>query len=113
MDFIEVNDYLLKLRTAAEYKALEQQDKEAAVFEASELLLDHVPESRVTNRVIALQTLFMIEGEGETFAMLRRQGVKSYSVKGVSVSLEAAGVAPAVIDILFPKSLKASVGRLV
>lgn len=113
MEFIEVNEYLEKLRTAADYKELADADRESAVFEASELLLDHVPESKLTKRMVALQTIFMIEGEGETFAMLRRQGVKSYSVKGVAVSLEAAGVAPSVIDILYPKSLKASVGRLV
>lgn len=113
MEFLEVHEYLVKLRTAADYKELERPEQESSVFEANELLKDHIPETQITKRIVALQTLFMIEGEDETFAMLRRQGVKSYSVKGISVSLEAVGIAPSVIDILYPKSMTASVGRLV
>lgn len=112
MEFVKVHDYLQKLRTSADYKKLAKEDQEAAVFEASEFLSDHFSEKAITVRAVGLQTLFMIEGEGETFAMLRRQGVKNYAVKGISVSLEAAGVAPDVVTILNPPK-RAAVGRIV
>lgn len=111
MDFSVINAYLQKLHYAAPYKKLEQQAQESIVFEAQELLKDHFDESKLNERAIALQVLFMIEGEEEEYAKLKRHGVKSYSVKGVSVTFEGHNISPDVMALLRP--FRASVGRLI
>lgn len=115
MDFASINAYLNKLYSAKAYKALTQQEQEDVVFEAVELLESHFEPSDLVEKHVAKQVLFVIEGEDEEYAKLRRNGVKSYAVKGVSVTfndLVAAGVSPGVADLLLPKP-GAAVGRLV
>lgn len=112
MEFDSVNAYLDKLRRADGYKSLAQGEREAEVFTAGEMLKDYFPEDKITDRAVALQVLYNIEGESETYAMLKRQGVKSYSVKDVSVTFEGSGISPDVINLLQPKR-GASVGRMI
>lgn len=102
MDFLSVDAYLLKLRRATAYKELAQDDREAEVFEATELLKDNFAAEKITDRAVALQVLYTLEGDEDEFGKLKRQGVKSYSVKGVSVSFEGSGISPDVINLLSP-----------
>lgn len=88
MDFNSVNQYLSQMRSTALYDALEQPDKEAAVFEATEVLKDHYRESLLTERIVAVQTLFMLEGEDEDFRKYRRQGVTAMRAKDFDVTFE-------------------------
>lgn len=113
MDYTSVNAYLQKLYSAKAYKALPEAERQQVVFEAQELLESHFDKKKLTDRTVGLQVMFNLEGDDEEYAKLKRHGVKSYSVKGVSVtfeSLTAAGVSPGVADLLLPKS-GAAVGR--
>lgn len=107
-----VKIYLALLPNTAAFSALKELDQDKHIFAALELLKDNFPIEKLTDRAVALQVLFMIEGEEEEFAKLQRQGVKSYSVKGVSVTFDGKGIAPSVIDILVGKQ-SAMVGRLI
>jgi len=63
-----------------------------------------------------LQTIYMIEGEAEEFAMFKRQGVKSMKVEDISFSFESGNISPEVITILTKattKTTRAYVGRLI
>lgn len=111
MDYQAINEYIEKLPNSESYMDLEEDIKVKNVFAAHELLKDHFRESQITNRAIALQTLYMLEGEAEEYAKLKRHGITSYSVKGVSVSFDGSGISPEVINLLGAN--KASVGRLI
>lgn len=111
MNYEAINNYIEKLPNNDGFMNLVEDEKIKTVFAAFEKLKDHYIESLITNRAIALQTLYMIEGEEEEYSKLKRHGVKSYSVKGVSVSLEGSGISPDVLNIL--GSNKAKVGRLI
>lgn len=120
MDFTEVNAYMEKLYSAGPYFELPSHEQQTAVFEATELLADEFGADKLTPRIVALQTLYMIEGEAEEYAMLKRQGVKNLKVKDLSVEFDAAfDIAPAVIKIMTPSasagngSGMARVGRLI
>lgn len=113
MDFQSIDTYIKKLRHSEPYEKLELYDQEAEVFTAMELLKDHFDASKLTDRAVALQVLYTLEGEEEEYAKLKRHGVKSYAVKGVSVTFEGSGISPDVISLLQPDSSKARVGRLV
>ncbi|MFC0188485.1 hypothetical protein ACFFJY_09320 [Fictibacillus aquaticus] len=109
--FETVNEYLGKLNNAEAYAALDEPGKVKAVFSAEELLKDHFPPSSLSDRVIALQVLYMLEGEDEEFSKYKRHGVKSFSTKGISVTFEGSGISPDVITILRPS--RAGIGRLI
>jgi hypothetical protein len=63
MDFNSVDQYLNRMHFAELYKALEQDGKESIIFEATELLKDKFRESLLTDRIVALQVNYMLEGE--------------------------------------------------
>ncbi|UAK17559.1 hypothetical protein [Sporolactobacillus terrae] len=88
MDFNSVDQYLKKLRYTDLYDALDQPGKEAAIFEATEVLKDHYRESLLTDRIVAVQTLYMLEGEDEDFRKYRRQGVTAMRAKDFDVTFE-------------------------
>lgn len=113
MEFVDVNAYIDRMPFTERYDALAPEAKEAVVFSASEMLLDEYGEDQVTERAVALQVLFMIEGEAEEFAKLKRHGVKSYSVKGVSVTFEGSGIAPEVVRIMELQNRRPGTGRLI
>jgi hypothetical protein len=71
--FVTVNEYLSKLPNSKVYKDLAEIDKEAAVFTEEELLKDHFAD-KLTDRAVALQVLYMLEGEDEEYAKLKRHG---------------------------------------
>ncbi|GGB41701.1 hypothetical protein GCM10011409_19040 [Lentibacillus populi] len=107
-----IKGYLDRMYGNELYKELVKEDQEKIIFVAHELLKDNFKEDDITDRAVALQVLYMLEGEEEEYAKLKRQGVKSYSVKGVSVTFEGTEIAPAVIQLLEPVP-KAKVGRLI
>lgn len=109
MDFPQVEEYLSKSRRSKAYFELEEAEREMAVFDASELLAVHFAENKLTPKAVALQVLYDLEGEEDEFGKLKRQGVKAYAVKGVSVSFEGSGVSQEVITLLQPAG--AQVGR--
>ena len=113
MDFQSVNSYLDKMRKTAGYHDLDTAAKEKEVFEATELLKDHFDASKLTDRAVALQVIYSLEGEEEEYAKLKRHGVKSYAVKGISLSFEGSGISPDVISLLRPDTSKARVGSLI
>jgi len=117
MDFTEVNAYMEKLYSAGPYFELPTHEQQTAVFEATELLADEFGADKLTPRIVALQTLYMIEGEAEDYAMLKRQGIKNLKVKDLSVEFDAAfDIAPMVLKIMKPPASAlggARVGRLI
>ena len=111
MDFTQVDDYLNKLHFADLYLKLNGPDQEANVFTAEELLKDRFKESKITARIVALQVIFMLEGEDEEFSKYKRHGVQSFSTKGVSITFNGSNISPDVLTILRPS--RAAVGRLI
>lgn len=109
---LTVKLYMMKLPNTDGFFALDKLEQDEAIFGAFELLKDNFPVEKLTDRVVALQVLYMLEGEGEEFAMLKRQGVKSYSVKGISVTFDGSGISPDVIGILVGTP-RAAIGRLI
>lgn len=110
MEFTLVDEYLSKLHFAEAYSKLESPAKESIVFTAEELLKDQFNPSKITARIIALQVLYMLEGEDEDFSKYKRHGVQSFATKGVSISFSGSSISPEVLSILRPS--RASVGRL-
>lgn len=102
MDFASIDAYLRKLHSNDTYAELQPGAQQSVVFTATELLTDYFGLAKLTDRIVALQVLYMLEGEGQEFEMLKRQGVKSYNTGGTSVSFtdDASGIAPAVLAIL-------------
>jgi len=107
-----IKEYLDKMYGNGLYEELESTDQDKIIFGALELLKDNFKEESITDRAVALQVLYMLEGEEEEFSKLKRHGVKSYSVKGVSVTFDGTEIAPSVIQLLEPVP-KAKVGRLI
>lgn len=122
-----VHAYLTMISGAEPYLKLDGDERQRKVFTAHEFLTLYYPESALTAKLVALQTLYMTEpasAEGDEAVALeniRRSGAKSYSVDGVSVSFgdnaERQGVAPDVLryfELIETQGRKrARVGRLI
>ncbi|WP_028983329.1 hypothetical protein [Sporolactobacillus terrae] len=119
MDFTSVDQYLNKMHFADLYKALDPDGRQSIVFEATELLKDKFRESLLTDRIVSLQVNYMLEGESEEYAKLRRHGVTAASAKDVSMTFEGRGGETATYDPICPDvqqligGRKASVGELI
>src|SRR5699024_10672803 len=110
----KVKKYIDKMYGNESFMELDDTEKDKIIFTAYELLKGYFKENMITDRIIALQILYMLDGEDEGFDKLRKQGVASYSVKGVSISFQknnsnssnggSSLIAPAVLDILRPNS---------
>lgn len=109
-----IKAYLEKMPGSDALLDLEDAEQDKIIFSAHELLKDHYKDKDITDRAVALQVLYSIEGEDEEYAKLKRHGIKSYSVKGVSVTFEGGEIAASVIAILGkPRTGGAKVGRLI
>ncbi|GIO25099.1 hypothetical protein [Oceanobacillus sp. J11TS1] len=109
-----IKAYIDKMPGNDDFLALVEEEQDKIIFSSHELLKDHYKERDITDRAVALQVLYSIEGEDEEYAKLKRHGIKSYSVKGVSVTFEGGEIAPSVIAILGePRTKSAKVGRLI
>lgn len=111
MTFEEVDAYLQRILFADRYIDLEAGARTKAVFTAQEILSDGYKQEQLTPRLVGLQTLFMLEGEAEDVAMLRRQGISQAQTKDASVTMAGSSdIAPAVIAILGPIGGSAGIG---
>jgi hypothetical protein len=117
MDFVLVDTYLHSLAYTDHYTLLPEEDREKIAFTANEMLLNYYSEPLVTSKIIALQTLYMIEGEGDEFAKMKRQRVKSFGLKGISFSFDQTGgessISPDVIALIEQASKTISSGAFV
>lgn len=103
MDFVSVDQYLNKLHYADLYKSLDNNSKQTAVFEAMEMLKDRYRESLLSERIVAIQTLYMLEGEDEDFRKFRRQGVTAIRSSDLDVTFEGRGGQSSVYDPISPE----------
>lgn len=109
----QVKEYLSKITGTELYDSLDEAGQDKIIFTAMEVLKDNYRAVKINPRVVSLQVLYMLEGESEDFTKLGRHGVKSATVKGVSIALEDyKGISPEVINIL-GVPVKAGVGRLI
>lgn len=117
----EVLDYLEKIPTAEYYNDLNDDLARKHIFNAHEEISDiliRYKDIKPTTRMIALQTLYNLEGEDEGIAMLRRQGVSDYTVKDIKAVLNKDVLSPNVLVIIdamtdVPENNNAHVGRLI
>jgi hypothetical protein len=107
-----VNEYLAKLPGTDQFLALDQAEQDKWIFQATETLTDHLASRQITDRTIALQTMYEWEGDQEDFGMLKRQGVDTFSAEGLSVSFKSGSVSPKVLDIV-TRSGRAGVGSII
>lgn len=121
MEIKEVIDYLTKIPTPSYYDDLTTDEAARYIFNAQEEINDVLikyPTVKITPRMVALQTLYNLEGEDEGIAMLRRQGVTDYTVKDVKATLNKDDLSPnvlAIIKALAEQEVKTNlrVGRLI
>lgn len=103
MQIQEVIDYIEQLPTPSYYDELTETDKKKYIFNAMEEISDVLikfPDINASPRMIALQTLYNLEGEEEGIAMLRRQGITDYTVKDIKAVLDKQHICPAVLSII-------------
>ncbi|MGC9676065.1 hypothetical protein ACOP1M_00295 [Staphylococcus warneri] len=99
----EVYDYLNKIPTPQSYSDLPQEKVEKYIFNAQEEINDVLisyPTVKITPRMIAVQTLYNLEGEEEGIAMMRRQGITDYTVKDVKAVLDKDTLSPNVFAMI-------------
>lgn len=99
----EVYDYLNKIPTPQSYSELPQEKAEKYIFNAQEEINDVLisyPTVKITPRMIAVQTLYNLEGEEEGIAMMRRQGITDYTVKDVKAVLDKDTLSPNVFAMI-------------
>jgi hypothetical protein len=109
---MSAKEYLAKMPGTDPFLALSQEEQDKWIFLATETLNDHLASRQITDRVIALQTIFEFEGDQEDVGMLRRQGIESFQAEGISMSVKSGSIAPKVMDIVNRKG-RAGVGSII
>jgi hypothetical protein len=95
MDFTEIDQYLHNLYYSDPYTSINlAEDRQKLVFTANEMLLNFYDQSLLDNKLIAKQALYMAEGEGEEFALFKRQGVKTMGLDGMNFTFELNNISP-------------------
>lgn len=100
MDQLLVEEYIRKLPYSEVFTDLPQMLKDRIIFGSEQMLKRRFAHELVTDEVVALQALFVAEGEEEEFAKFKRQGITSVSVKGLSLSIKGSEVSPEVLTLL-------------
>lgn len=121
MTIDDVITYLEKIPTPSTYANLSRDDAEKYIFNAQEEINDVLikyPSVELSPRMVALQTLYNLEGEDEGIAMMRRQGITDYTVKDVKAVLDKDMLSPnvlAIIEALAEQNVQNNlrVGRLI
>lgn len=116
----DVTNYISKMPTTDYYESMNEKQREKHIFNAQEEvndLLIKYPNVELSSRMVALQTIYNIEAEEEGIAMLRRQGIKDYTVKDVKATLDNS-INPQLLSLIeslneSKLSNKNSVGRLI
>lgn len=111
---MDVKEYIGNLPGSEQF--LDQDDEviDRWIFSANEILADHIPKRKITDRIIAIQVLYMYNDQTQDFAILKSQGVQTFSTEGMSVTFNngPSGVSPTVLAII-ERSGRAGTGRLI
>lgn len=115
--------YISRLPYSEFFVDLQQEVKDKVIFSASEMLRRRFAAAAViTDEMIALQALFVVEGEKEEFAKFKRHNLSSVQVEDLRLNFNEKGeqsISPEVVAIvdaqLAEKQLDATTffGRLV
>ena len=108
----QVTEYIKSMYDNQLFIDLEEPEREKIIFTASELLKDNYAEKRITTRALALQVLYLLEGDAEEYTKLKMHGITDYKVKDVSVSFSGGIISPLVAELLDPIRT-GKVGRLI
>lgn len=111
---MSVKDYIRKLPGSEQFMGQDDEVIERWIFSANETLADHIPKRKITDRITAIQVLYMYNDQAQDFAILKSQGVDTFSTEGMSVKFtdSPSGVSPSVLAII-ERSGRAGTGRLV
>lgn len=111
---MSVKDYIKKLPGSDHFLSQDNDVIDRWIFSANETLIDHIPKRKITDRIIAIQVLYMYNDQAQDFAILKSQGVDTFSTEGMSVKFvdSPSGISPSVLAII-ERSGKAGTGRLV
>lgn len=105
MDMLPTNEY---------FNELTDEDKKKYLFAASEEIKRVYPTITIEPAMVAMQSLYNIEGEVEGIAMMRRQNIQDYTVKDVKVVLKKDKLSPDLVawldDLLAEEEAAASSG---
>lgn len=103
MKIEDVLNYLELIPTTQSYKNMDIDTAKKHVFNAQEEVNDVLikyPTVDISPRMVALQTIYNLEGEEEGTAMMRRQGITDYTVKDVKAVLDKDVISPSVFAII-------------
>lgn len=100
MNRAAIDAYIALLPTNDAYLNLEESVKERVAFGAWEMLRRRYGAAVITDEMAALQALYIAEGEGEEFALFKRQGVKSIGLDGMSLSFATDLISPEVLALI-------------
>ncbi|MEB7460154.1 hypothetical protein [Staphylococcus borealis] len=99
----DVLNYLELIPTPQSYENMDIDTAKKHVFNAQEEVNDVLikyPTVDISPRMVALQTIYNLEGEEEGTAMMRRQGITDYTVKDVKAVLDKDVISPSVFAII-------------
>jgi hypothetical protein len=100
---MSVKDYLNKMPGTESFLALNDPEQEKWLFLATETLSEYIPARKITDKITAIQVLYMFKDDAEDFAVLKSQGVDTFSTEGLSVSFKDKGpssISPVILDII-------------
>ncbi|MDU0485407.1 hypothetical protein [Staphylococcus haemolyticus] len=103
MKIEDVLNYLDLIPTPQSYESMDIDTAKKHVFNAQEEVNDVLikyPTVDISPRMVALQTIYNLEGEEEGTAMMRRQGITDYTVKDVKAVLDKDVISPSVFAII-------------
>ena len=70
------------------------------IFASYEQLVDAFDEKIITDKMVALQSIYMAEGYAEEHAKMKLHGVKSFSLDGMSFTYDGSHISPRVAAMI-------------
>lgn len=95
-----VNEFINGLPFPDAYVRLPDVLKPKIVTESWNMLSRRYGAAVITDEMVALQAVYMAEGEGEEFAKFKRHAVKSMNVEGIQFSFDLVHISPEVIALV-------------
>lgn len=95
-----IKDYISRLPYNATFTDLTADIQDKIMFGASEMLRRRYGADAITDEMIALQSLYMAEGENEEFAMFKRQGVKTVRLDEINFTFDGNSISPEVVALV-------------
>lgn len=115
-------DYLIQLPQADLFIELDPEKQDAYLFQAIETLTYFYSPSvkaKLNARLVSLYTLYLIQNERDGYGAFANNGIRSYSVKDVSVTFKEGATGSlipdyikALLDALNPDLIPTSGGRV-